>query len=471
MKPYHITCQNVGNLRRAELMVYGIIGQENTARDFAKELSRLGQLDLIEVRINSPGGSFTEGLGMASILERNSARVITHIDGVAFSMASALAQVGDKRTMAADGLMMIHESSLPAGGMIDRTEAQRISDSLVRTNANLVSIYARRSGIAPEQVRAMMAQETWFTADEALQAGLIDEISQPLRAAANYGGFVPPQRLSPAATLQHVPQGNLTMLTVDQIYAVCPGASPEFVINQMQIPHNTIQAVQAAFASQQPPPLPQQQFGFPAANVAPAAVQPANVGLVQSQLTQPAPQVPQAGLFPQYPQANGAPQPMPQLPAQPLAQPAPQPWPIVQQPMPQPQPQPQPPVAQQPQPQPQYYAPPVQQLPAQPLAAAPQLPIQAPAQGPPQLSVFPPAQQPAPGLGVAPVQAQAAVAGMLQIDPIAAYNAEIDRKVNVNGMSRSEAGLAVAKENPELRQAYVARYNQLHPPRPSQSAM
>jgi len=97
---------------RAELRIYGDIGQswdedESTdARTVAEALDSVrGDID---VRINSFGGSVADGLAIFNALKRHQGRVTTHIDGVAYSIASLIAMAGDEVRMAANAMLMVH---------------------------------------------------------------------------------------------------------------------------------------------------------------------------------------------------------------------------------------------------------------------------------------------------------------------------------------------------------------------------
>ena len=72
------------------------------------KLKELGDVDTINLRIASGGGSIVEGNTIFNALKRHGAKVVTHIDSLAASMASVIAMAGDEVHMAANGLFMIH---------------------------------------------------------------------------------------------------------------------------------------------------------------------------------------------------------------------------------------------------------------------------------------------------------------------------------------------------------------------------
>lgn len=161
----------------AEIMIYEEIGYFGvSAADFATELKALdvGQID---VRINSPGGEVWDGLAIYNALRDHPANVTTHVDGIAASAASIILQAGDNRLAAKASQVMIHDGwGLVVGGAEDM---RAMADLLDQTNGMLAGIYADRAGGTPEDWRAAMQAETWYTGSEAAAAGLVDAVDGP----------------------------------------------------------------------------------------------------------------------------------------------------------------------------------------------------------------------------------------------------------------------------------------------------
>jgi len=159
----------------AEVVLYDEIGFWGiTAEDFKKQIDDI-KAKTIHLRINSPGGDVFDGLAIHNALREHDAKVITHIDGVAASMASVVAMAGDEILMADNAFMMLHEPwSLAMGNAEDlRKEA----DLLEKVSGSLHSVYEARTGADAEQVSTWMTDETWLTAAEAKTAGFVDEIT------------------------------------------------------------------------------------------------------------------------------------------------------------------------------------------------------------------------------------------------------------------------------------------------------
>lgn len=170
---------------QAEILLYDVIYPFYgiSAKQFHADLKALGDIRVINLRINSPGGSITEGIAIHSILKRQTAKVIAHVDGIAASMASVVAMAADEIVMAEGSYMMIHN---PLGAVAGEAgDMREYADLLDKMKQQLVSIYANRSKQSAEIVSELMDDETWFTPQEAIDAGFADRSSPELALAAS----------------------------------------------------------------------------------------------------------------------------------------------------------------------------------------------------------------------------------------------------------------------------------------------
>ena len=126
------------------------------------------------VRINSGGGSAAEGVAIANSFSGHGGGVEVVVEGVAASAASVAACGAERITMALGSTWMLHEASLLTIGTAD-DHASSIA-ALGTVNEGMAAIYSRKSGVPVEAIRAMMAAETWMTADDAVDAGFADAI-------------------------------------------------------------------------------------------------------------------------------------------------------------------------------------------------------------------------------------------------------------------------------------------------------
>ncbi|NKU51526.1 hypothetical protein GS876_20985 [Rhodococcus hoagii] len=178
-----------------EILIYDVIGSywmDTDAQTIATQIKSL-DTDEIVVRINSPGGDAFDGIAIMNALRAHSATVIVRVDGLAASAASVIAMAGDEIIMGEGAQMMIHEAWLYTQGSADylRSEADRLD----KMTDSITSLYARRAGGEFDEWRALVAAETWFTAEEAVAAGLADRVgttapeSGELAAAFNLSQF------------------------------------------------------------------------------------------------------------------------------------------------------------------------------------------------------------------------------------------------------------------------------------------
>ena len=169
----------------AEISIYDSIGGFGiSANEFIDELKNLGDVETINVRIASGGGSIVEGNTIYNALKRHSAKIVTHIDSLAASMASVIAMAGDEIHMASNALLMIHNPwTMSMGGA---EQLRKDADLLDKMENNINGSYAR-SKLSAEELDAAMEETTYYTAQEALDAGFIDVISDANLAAASIG--------------------------------------------------------------------------------------------------------------------------------------------------------------------------------------------------------------------------------------------------------------------------------------------
>lgn len=140
------------------------------ARDFAAQLAPV--TGALEVHINSAGGEVFDGIAIAQAVRSHAGPVTTVVDGIAASIASVIAQAGEIRVMAPGSMMMIHDALSGCCG--NEAEMQKMAGTLGKVSDNLAGIYADRAGGTAAQWREAMRAETWYTAEEAVAAGLAD---------------------------------------------------------------------------------------------------------------------------------------------------------------------------------------------------------------------------------------------------------------------------------------------------------
>jgi len=173
----------------AEILLYDQIGEDPffgdgiSAKTFREQIKAV-KARTINLRINSPGGSVTEGAAMMSVLDDFKGTVEVDIDGMAASAASVVAMSGDTIRMASNALMMIHDPY--AGVMGGADEMRRTADLLDKVKGQILDAYGRRAKADRKAIAKMMTDETWFNGQEAVEAGLADETTAPMQMAASF---------------------------------------------------------------------------------------------------------------------------------------------------------------------------------------------------------------------------------------------------------------------------------------------
>ena len=179
------------NPKTADIYIFGDIGESwwgeesITAKQFVKDLEALGDVDTLNIRINSYGGSVSDGLAIYNALRRHSATKAVTVEGVAISIASLIAMAGDTIDMPANSLMMIHA---PWSYVVGNSAELRVeADVLDRHSVAMSSSYARKTGKPEADMLALLTdgKDHWYTAQEALDAGFADTVSDSLQAAAS----------------------------------------------------------------------------------------------------------------------------------------------------------------------------------------------------------------------------------------------------------------------------------------------
>lgn len=166
-----------------EIDLYDEIGGWGvTARDFRNRLKDASG-DIV-LRVNSPGGSITDGVAIYNDLLAHKGKVRVEITGVAASIASIIAMAGEEIAIAENAFMMIHNGwGLTVGNKQDHMDAvtvlTKMDDAMART-------YATKAKTGIRTIKQMMDDETWMGGKEAKELGFATEILKPIDAQAKF---------------------------------------------------------------------------------------------------------------------------------------------------------------------------------------------------------------------------------------------------------------------------------------------
>ena len=144
-----------------------------SAQDVRRELKSIGDVDEINVRINSEGGDVFDGVAIFNLLRDHRADITVNVDGVAASIASVVAMAGDSVVMGTSSFMMIHAPWAQTAGTA--AELRAPAEILERVGEEIISAYQVRSPLDREQLRQMMHDETWMGPAAAQTFGFADD--------------------------------------------------------------------------------------------------------------------------------------------------------------------------------------------------------------------------------------------------------------------------------------------------------
>ena len=196
-KPWYRLVRN--DAGGGELYVFGSIGGwfGVNSEDFASELAQV--TGPLTVHINSGGGDAFEGITIANLLRQHTSTVNGVVTGLAASAASIIAMGCDSLTMSPGSQLMIHRAMTQVYG--NRDDMAEVMALLEKMDTSLAGLYQSRAGGDLADWEAAMAAETWYTPQEAVEAGLADHIAEPPAKAGedpDVGGYVPAAATGPA---------------------------------------------------------------------------------------------------------------------------------------------------------------------------------------------------------------------------------------------------------------------------------
>jgi ATP-dependent Clp protease protease subunit len=157
------------------IQIDGIIGYDVTAREIRQALSESG--GDVELIVNSPGGSVTEGVAIYNAIRdyrREGNTVNARVVGLAASMASYIPLAADTVTVEDNTIFMIHEPSTIAIGR--KADFERTVAVLEGVSQTLARRYAEKTGKTVDEIRALMNEETYLFGDEIVAEGFADSV-------------------------------------------------------------------------------------------------------------------------------------------------------------------------------------------------------------------------------------------------------------------------------------------------------
>ncbi|EJR06579.1 hypothetical protein II5_02402 [Bacillus cereus MSX-A1] len=163
-----------------DITIYGDIGESwwsdsTSAVDIERTL-KATSANVININLNSPGGDVFDGIAIYNQLKNHPAKIIINVDGLAASAASIIAMAADELIMNTGSMLMIHEASTWTWGT--KLDIRKTLNALEGIDKSLADIYMTRYQGDRTEIETMIANETWFTANEAVEFGLAHKVNE-----------------------------------------------------------------------------------------------------------------------------------------------------------------------------------------------------------------------------------------------------------------------------------------------------
>ena len=184
MKENWYNIQSKQSTKVVDIYIFDEIGTFGmNAQSFIEEIKDFKNSD-INLHINCVGGDVFDGMAIYNILKKRTAKTTVYIEGIAASMGSVIALAADTVVMAENSLFMIHNAWGGANG--EAKDMKKTAALLDKISDEIADIYVKKTKLPYDKVKDMMDEETWLNADEALDLGFIDSISDAIKIAAKY---------------------------------------------------------------------------------------------------------------------------------------------------------------------------------------------------------------------------------------------------------------------------------------------
>lgn len=177
--------------KSADVFILGEITQwayeefgEMSSVVFKEKLDAVGDVSIINLYVNSPGGSVFEGIAIGNMLKRHKARTIAYVEALAASIASDIIASCDEVRMPSNAMLMLHNAMNGVFG--NAKELRKAADDLERINEMQIETYKSKINgkTSEEEIRRLMDEETWLSAQQAYEIGLCDVIENANQAVA-----------------------------------------------------------------------------------------------------------------------------------------------------------------------------------------------------------------------------------------------------------------------------------------------
>lgn len=189
---------NVLYIPVVDVIAAGGWGATTSPKSVREALLRFPDAERIVVEIDSPGGILTDGISIYNYLQQDGRPLEARVYGLAASAASVILLAADDRVLLPGSLVMIHEASVGAWGT--EVVMEQGLQQLRAANTSLVTIYATRTGSSADALKTAMRNETWLSADDAIDWGFGTRLGE---------GVVPAEATASASSDWHDRRGQV----------------------------------------------------------------------------------------------------------------------------------------------------------------------------------------------------------------------------------------------------------------------
>ena len=208
--------------QKSHIDLFGYVGGSKewndgfNEEDFLKELREIPADNELEISVNSFGGSVYTALSIYTLLKAHKGKITFRIDGAAMSAMTIITSVPNAKVIMPKGaMMMIHKVSSIAWGNVD--DIRKAADDMEKLEDNILDIYAEKTGKTVDEIKPLVDAETYFTASEAVDFGLADEIDE-------------------TKTVENKKVGNIVMVNGLEVDARFFEHAPDGFINKADVP-------------------------------------------------------------------------------------------------------------------------------------------------------------------------------------------------------------------------------------------
>lgn len=151
--------------------LYGYVGEEISAARLVEEMNGATDVDL---HVFSGGGSLFEAAAIYGILNQHPHTVTVFIEGLAASAATYFPMAAERVVIDSDAMFMVHNAWTMAVG--NKNDLRDMADKIEKQQKAMVKAYVQKTGLSEEDIQAMLDEETWLSAEEAVEKGFADEV-------------------------------------------------------------------------------------------------------------------------------------------------------------------------------------------------------------------------------------------------------------------------------------------------------